>query len=880
MTVTYTYSGNIYETAEAGTTIFALTSSAGNSIDYLQRAHIHVYISDDDGDTWQEKSRPGEWDFDPTGTSIVLTTGITAGQYVRVLRITPILYRFVDFANGSLLTAGQLDQAEDFSRYVDQEQTDWLQRITGNFSGPGDLVTLNGLGDVSLTDPVQAPQFLSPDPTSGKWTNRLFQLSDIPADALITEAEQNAGVTPTDANLFTALAAAKRFDNLIQKNTPLGTDYEVGKIWLQNDVNLTLSLWSGLSWLPVASGGTFLSQPTIIYVDAINGNDEFDGHRIINPMRTIRAAVAQANTPDGDGGYIGDGWIIYCAPGVYQEEAGIEVYARNLSIKGASIRSTFIHPTSATETTSMFLVASGFYLGDFTIAGLKASGIRGSGGVDPDPVYGLPPVQAWVAEFRPGAFITKSPYIQNCTNFADSAIDNDAFDPNNLPGEGGDLSSDPTGGGILVDGAAVDPASPLRSVVVDSFTQIALSGPGVLATNNGYAQLVSFFGTFCWYHAKSRNGGQLNLSNCTTDFGQYGLIADGKSAAPIFTAAVSGAQAAGTKIIPLASFTRGTLWEPPREMTPADHMVVEIDGVLYPIVRAASSNEVEIFYPRSDDISNPDAFENDGLTGAVADGATCKFYLQSYISTGGHTFEYTGSGTDYRAHPDFGGVGDETKQIIEIGGVGAAGTRIRYVNGGRVWQSSTDENGRFRVGETFEVDQKTGKINLETGAVQIDNTVRAPGIDLRGYKLYQDPSNAGADADLQIEPAGTGSVVLGEAGFNSDGERVRPSPIMAPILEEIPDDFEAISQEDLSRSSPVVTLNDVGYDADQIPVAGLLGQLAFRNTAPAVAPTSSPPLPGEIKFEVSGTTLTIKYQPLDGSPALETTLTLSLPPVP
>ena len=180
MTVTYTYSGNIYETAAAGTTTFALTSSAGNSIDYLQRAHIHVHISDDNGDTWQEKSRPGEWDFDPTAHRSILTTGIAAGQYVRVLRVTPILYRFVDFANGSLLTAGQLDQAEDFSRYVDQEQTDWLQRITGAFSGPGDLVTLNGLGDVTLTDPVQAPQFLSPDPISGKWVNRLFQLSDIP----------------------------------------------------------------------------------------------------------------------------------------------------------------------------------------------------------------------------------------------------------------------------------------------------------------------------------------------------------------------------------------------------------------------------------------------------------------------------------------------------------------------------------------------------------------------------------------------------------------------------------------------------------------------------------------------------------------------------
>ena len=224
---------------------------------------------------------------------------------------------------------------------------------------------------------------------------------------------------------------------------------------------------------------------------------------------------------------------------------------------------------------------------------------------------------------------------------------------------------------MLIDGGAVDPASPLRSFVVDSFTQIALNGPGCLATNNGYAQLVSFFGTFCWYHAKSLKGGQLNLSNCTTDFGQYGLIADGKSAAPIFTAAVDGTQAAGTKIIPLGSFTRGTLWEEPREMTPADHMVVEIGDVLYPITRAVSDTEIEIFYPRSDDISQPEAFENAGLPAQVNDGTTCRFYLQSYISTGGHTFEYTGSGTDYRGHPDFGGVPDNTKQVTEIGGEGA-----------------------------------------------------------------------------------------------------------------------------------------------------------------------------------------------------------------
>ena len=81
--------------------------------------------------------------------------------------------------------------------------------------------------------------------------------------------------------------------------------------------------------------------------------------------------------------------------------------------------------------------------------------------------------------------------------------------------------------------------SPLKSFVVDSFTQINLNGPGILCTNNGYAQLVSFFGTFCFYHAKALNGGQLNLSNCTTDFGEYGLIASGKSTQPLITGTIT-----------------------------------------------------------------------------------------------------------------------------------------------------------------------------------------------------------------------------------------------------------------------------------------------------------------------------------------------------
>jgi hypothetical protein len=79
----------------------------------------------------------------------------------------------------------------------------------------------------------------------------------------ITYAEQNAGSpAPADTNIFTASAAAQRFDTLVQTTIPAGSDWEVGKTWLQNDDDQTLKVWNGSAWLSVASGGAF-SVPKI-----------------------------------------------------------------------------------------------------------------------------------------------------------------------------------------------------------------------------------------------------------------------------------------------------------------------------------------------------------------------------------------------------------------------------------------------------------------------------------------------------------------------------------------------------------------------------------------------------------------------------------------
>jgi len=590
-----------------------------------------------------------------------------------------------------------------------------------------------GVVQISATTPIDIQR-----PADGEIALSIpdgtIDLAKLKTDDVRTLAEQNASPNDggSDDEVGTTAALNKRHDVIYQSGTPSGTDWPTGKLWYDHTNDQTFYIWNGVNWLGISSGGTFITQPTVIWVDSVNGDDANDGHRIIDAMKTIKAAVASAN--DGD--------IVFVNPGVYREVAPIDITVNNLSIVGQSIRSCFVHPTPATETESLFRVNSGTLISNFSFAGIKASGVRGGHPVDNDPVYGLPTNQGWLASFYPNAVIYKSPYIQNCTNFSDSSIPNWTeaeyndqatypqatayFDPNNVSqgGFGGDLTSGPTGGGLFIDGSVPAVNSPLRSMVVDSFTQITLDGPGCLCANNGYAQLVSFFGTFAHYHAKALKGGQLNLSNCTTDFGRYGLIADGKSPTAVFTASVSANAAAGAITFTIGSPTASPTWFG-AATKPQDSMLVQIGSDIYPILSSVANGsgwDVTVLNPNPVKLS-----ENLGLINAITAGDTASFYQRSFVSTGGHTFEYVGSGTDYTALPENGGTADETKQAISL-------------NNGKVWQSSTDHNGVFKVGDTFKVDQRSGTVSISLDAYRPeiinDLTPQLGGdLDVNGYDI-------------------------------------------------------------------------------------------------------------------------------------------------
>ena len=67
----------------------------------------------------------------------------------------------------------------------------------------------------------------------------------------------------------------------------------------------------------------------------------------------------------------------------------------------------------------------------------------------------------------------------------------------------------------------------LKSMVCDSYTQYNEAGIGVSITNNGYAQLVSIFTIGCDVGISVASGGQCDLTNSNSSFGNFGLKADG-----------------------------------------------------------------------------------------------------------------------------------------------------------------------------------------------------------------------------------------------------------------------------------------------------------------------------------------------------------------
>ena len=262
----------------------------------------------------------------------------------------------------------------------------------------------------------------------------------------------------------------------------------------------------------------FVSIPVqrTFYV-TMDGSDDNSGKSLSAPL----ASVAQALDRMADEAPNPCAAIVH--PGEYLVKPG-SVIPANCAIYGYDLRVTKLILSNSAQTApasgtarrnNMFLMRNGIKARGFTFTGLEH---------EPFTLNGGPPQKGYAFAFNPGEIITRSPYISDCSMLHDFSQDQMA-----LPIDKANANPlMPLGAGnILADGSVLAPSSPLRSVVVDSFTSINPNGVGYAITRNAFVQLVSVFTNWSRVGLWAHNGGQVTVANSNNTFGDFALASTG-----------------------------------------------------------------------------------------------------------------------------------------------------------------------------------------------------------------------------------------------------------------------------------------------------------------------------------------------------------------
>ena len=254
---------------------------------------------------------------------------------------------------------------------------------------------------------------------------------------------------------------------------PAVSDLQLGELALNTyDAELyTLRSRPGIGTEVVKIGGAAIEN--VLYVNK-DGDDGNSGTTPADAKATIKSAVGIAS----------EGTAIKVAAGTYVENNPIKV-PKQVSIVGDSLREVTVSPLNSDE--DMFHVSPGDMIGELTFSGTVDKGIAVIA-FDPDKIQ----------------YVDQSPYIRFCTNRVANSI------------------------GLKVDGNKA--VGPFKSMVTDSYTQYNVSGIGVSVSNEGYAQIVSLFTMNLDEAVACHSGGQCDVTNSNSSFGNYGLVADGVGA--------------------------------------------------------------------------------------------------------------------------------------------------------------------------------------------------------------------------------------------------------------------------------------------------------------------------------------------------------------
>jgi hypothetical protein len=459
-----------------------------------------------------------------------------------------------------------------------------------------------------------------------------------------------------------------------------------------------------------------------VYYVAPHGVDRpSNGQNIATPFASIKYACEQA----------GANATIFVKTGSYTEELPI-VVGDNTAIVGDNQRTTLVHAAAGFETGTMWKLSNGAILNKMTFKGMTGW-VPGSTAED---ITTSTPAGIAVAFNELSPITTKSPYVLECSFIGSGGI------------------------GVYVDGSVH--ATGNKSMIFHGYTIISDNGVGYWVDNGALAELVSNFTYFCYFGYTCTDGSQIRSLNGNCSYGTWGASSSGFDAnETALTGALVGQQIKAVYISGTANIG-DTITDTVTGATAtilniqysADKVYVEnivgnfgegnnlttTSGGLFTSDLGADS-DVDGFIlivnglsaePRpggsvslSDDsisyvIQSVSGTYVDNTSNMVivlaqekpttsAPGAVITIrYNYSQVRLTGHDFLSIGTGgTATTNHP-----GEPTQPA-------AQGNEIQETFPGRVYYVSTDQNGNFRVGEYFKIDQATGTATLNANAFNL-----------------------------------------------------------------------------------------------------------------------------------------------------------------
>ena len=239
------------------------------------------------------------------------------------------------------------------------------------------------------------------------------------------------------------------------------------------------------------------------------GNDANNGNSQADSLATLEQALALATAAKvADPTAI---TLIEVGPGRYLTEGHLDV-PDDCAVRCAH-RTVVISPEPSFEQRNVFRLGSGCFIEGFLFENWQLDSLD-------DPSEGF------AVSFRPGAVINRTPYahkiaVRTVPYWGQVPPPLNPFsDPPN--------PFVPRGAGVaLADGTVCSPFSVFPNIMTWGATPVTPNGIGYCAKKGGLINAINAVSIWCHKHFMAIDGGQVILSSCSTQFGDFSMWSEG-----------------------------------------------------------------------------------------------------------------------------------------------------------------------------------------------------------------------------------------------------------------------------------------------------------------------------------------------------------------